>query len=70
MGMHRKWSEICVQILYSQRGARNKKGPTISIWEQCVPLTGRNSGQNSPKCPIMEQTVPCADRNSVQNSPK
>ena len=36
-------------MFYSQRGTRNKEGPTLSSWEQCAQFTDRNSEQNSPK---------------------
>ena len=51
-----------------------RKGPKLSIWEQYVPFTDRNSEQNSAifrnKWPIWERTVPFTDGNSEQNSPK
>ena len=52
MGMHGKMvrdmfsnDQFGNNMFYSQRGTRNKKGPTLSSWEQCE----RNSEQNSAK---------------------
>ena len=32
--------------------------PKLTIWEQYVPFTDRNSEHNSPICPIVQPSVP------------